>query len=887
VNSAIITLALASALHATAASSAPPSSPHPAAPAAPPPPPIEVLEAGAIDYDVVNERGVATGGVVLRRGFVIVRADTASYDSRTGEVEAQGSVLLTEPGRAVAANAMHAVLDGPYQAHDVVAFLKEGPLDLSRCKTLDEARRTGHNRFTVIGTELTGTAHEVGFEVDRARVTLCDCGAGPPSWQIRARRASVVPGDHAWLFLPVFYITPRFLFFHRYLLGKAGDPKPIPVFAFPVMYLPLSDRQSGLLITDVTIGGNNGTVITQPLFLTFGRSYDATVSLDYAMGPSAGTVNGNNRGVRGLGGALELRWAPAEGVAGRARLFLQHSDIDRWPDGAARPPGMNRIAFSALHDQRFSDSTHLKLELGVVQDPYYTADFNSDALLRAAEYRRNAIALTHRRDDALLEADVAYYQALTYLDAGCSAATPGARCARAPFGLFGADVSTFHRLPSASATLLPLRLSGPVRLAATVGLTRFAPIRGVTGDEGANGIGPGERGWSIAAIDAGERDGRWTPPSLGARPDDPAALPNPGERLAATRLLARAELRAPFILGRALQVEPWMSGTAAAYAFEAALSPQIDARAVGGLTLSSEFSRTFGQGAGRIRHDVEPKVAYVGGTAQAGPGLPNYAYDEFDVAAPLPVLPGKIVPVRRTLSALPESFHQLQLSLRNRLTIPYGSTSLTTVELTLGQDLDLGAGSPSESWVQGRASRPVPFGTISADVTGRFLAFGAKRTEGTGFAVTKLPSSSLDAFTSLQANVSASDRRGDSVTAGLIAVGEGGSPRMLAGLEPFFDSRPVASDAQASGTFGATGKLSGAIIGYGAFFYARQLPAAPCAGKSTAPHFYQHSVSFTWDSPCKCWKAGIAVMMNECLPAQFSFLLDLSSLSERRLAGGQ
>jgi LPS-assembly protein len=876
VTSAIFTLALAGALHAA-----------PAAPA----PPIEVLEAGQIDYDVANERGVATGGVVLRRGAVIVRAERATYDARTGEVEAQGNVLLTEPGRAVAASAMHAVLDGPYQAHDVVAFLKEGPLDLSRCKSLDEARRTGgRNRFTVSGAELTGTSEEAGFEVDRARVTLCDCGAGPPSWQIRARSASVVPGQHAWLFLPVFYITPRFLFFHRYLLGRAGDPRPIPVFAFPVLYLPLGDRQSGLLITDLTLGGNNGTVINQPLFLTLGRSYDATIALDYAMGPANGTIAANHRGVRGLGGALELRWAPADGVAGHARLFLQHSDIDTWPDGAARPPGMNRIALFLSHDQRISDRTYFKLDLKAVDDPYYTADFNTDALLRAAEYRRSAIALTHRREDVLFEADANYHEALTYLDACLGAA---ACSVRAPFGFFGSDVTTFHRLPSASATLLPVRLAGPVRLAATVGLARFAPIHGVTGDEGVNGVGPGERGphggsWALADVDAGERDGRWTPPSSVGRADDPSVLPGQGERLAATRLLARAELRAPFTIGRALQIEPWATGTAAGYAFEAALSPQVDARAVGGLTLATEVSRTFGQGAGRVRHDIQPRVAYVAGSGQAGSGLPNYAYDELDVAAPLKTLPGQTVPVRRTLTALPESFQQLQLSLRNRLTVPSGALSLTTVELTLGQDLDLRAGQASETWVQGRASRPVPFGTVSADVTARFLAFGAKRAEGTGPAnpALPLPPSRLDAFSSLQGSITAADRRGDNVHASLFAVGAGGSPRLLAGLEPFFDPRAVAADAQATGSAGVGGRFSGATIAYDASFNARELAVANCPGKPKAPHVYQHAFSLTWDSPCKCWKAGITAVLYECNASpQFGFVVDLSSLTERRLAG--
>jgi hypothetical protein len=35
-------------------------------------PPLEVLEAGEAEYDVARERGSARGGVVLRRGVVVL-----------------------------------------------------------------------------------------------------------------------------------------------------------------------------------------------------------------------------------------------------------------------------------------------------------------------------------------------------------------------------------------------------------------------------------------------------------------------------------------------------------------------------------------------------------------------------------------------------------------------------------------------------------------------------------------------------------------------------------------------------------------------------------------------------------------------------------------------
>ena len=572
----VVAGAAAGAVPATSASSPPADSP------------IEIIEAGTLDYDAPSQKVSASGGVVLRRGLVVLRAESARYDARTGEVEAHGNALLTEPGRAVAAASLHAVLDGPYRARDVVAFLKEGPLDLSLCRTVDEARDRGRNRLSVSGAEVSGEAGTPPVEVERAGVTLCDCGARPPSWVITAKSATVVPGDHVWLRWPVVRVTPRFLFWHRRLLGRDDVPASIPVLPLPFLYLPLTDRQTGLLFPQFTYGGVTGSALLQPFFVTLGRSWDATVGVSRYFGSAR---------VKGWGEELELRWAPAEGVSGRARLAMVHSLLS-WPAGVARPAGDTRLALSILHDQRLSARSYLKADLGLVNDALYTADFNADALLRTIEYRRSALAFTHRRDDVLYSAEASYHLPLTGLDA-----CPGGSCAPAPFGLFGGDVPVFHRLPSGAATLLPVPLAGPLRLSGSASLTRFAPLHGTIGDEGSDGFGPGERNWPATVPDPGEGDGVW----------------QRTERLAATRALARAELRAPFSLQRLLLVEPWVTGTAAAYALAAGEGGQAAARATGGVTLSTEVWRTFGQGPARVRHTLEPTLALVAGTGQAGP----------------------------------------------------------------------------------------------------------------------------------------------------------------------------------------------------------------------------------------------------------------------------
>jgi LPS-assembly protein len=821
-----------------------------AAAAEPAPQPIEVLEAGKVEYDVATHRGHATGGVVLRRGLVIVRADEATYDANTGVVDATGHVLLTEPGRVVSGTALHAVLDGPYEAHDVVAFLKTTPLDLSTCRTLDEARAKGANAAAFGGSQVTGTAGDPRFEVDRARITLCDCGGGAPSWELRARHASVTPGKGALLTWPVLYVTPRFLFVHE----------PVPVMIFPVLYLPLSQRQTGLLMPDIAFGGNPGFGVFQPFFLTLGPSYDATFTPHYYFGPSAGDVAKLSRDPRGPGLGLELRWAPVEGARGALRFSILHQLSSAWPGGAAPPPDMNRLSLSIGHDQRFSDATYFKLDALVVGDAYYVADLTTNPLLRTLEYRRSAVALTSRTRDLLLEADAAYHLPLVYLDA-CGG--PTTTCSvRAPFGAFGADIPVFHRLPSASITLLPTPLAGPLQVTATAGLARFAPLRGFTGDEGPDGIGAGERGWSVSFIDPGERDGRW----------------EPGERLAVTRAATRLELRAPFTVGHVLEVDPWVAGTALGYAFEAAKDPQADARATGGLTLSTRLARTYGTGASAVKHILEPRVELRFGTPQLGPALPAYAYDELDVAPLSPPPTSFALPPPRNLTAEPGAFQQARLSLRSRLSAMSGAA----LDLTLGQDLDLGAGRASETW----AHATFGISPVSGYATARFRAFGAERPAGTPPA--SVPSW-LDTFTELRAGAFVSDPRGDNLHASFVAVGTGGSPAILAGLEPFFDARPIAVDGTAAAGVGVTGRLSGATVSYDAALNPRPSPTAVCPNDTSKriPTVYAHSGTLVWDSPCHCWKAAVAVVVNSCdLRPAFHFTIDLSSLAERAHPGG-
>jgi len=821
--------------------------------------PVEV-EAGLITFDGASERFLLQDGVRMRRGTVLLRARTGSYDPRTGEVDATGDVLLTAPGRVVAADGVHAVLDGPWEASGVVAFFKSSPLDLSRHATLAEAERDGRNRLTVRADRASGaspggdTAARVSTE--RVRLTLCDCCGGAPSWEIRAARAEIDPGRTATLTWPVLYVTPRFLFIDE----------PIPILPLPWLQVPLSGRQTGLLFPKVDVGSRTGWWLAQPFFLTLGESYDLTVTAGYAFGPSQSTIDsgiaqGQNPGVRGVGGDLEFRWAPIDGAKGEARLLLQHDTLPyRW-----KPADGLRVGLALRSEARFAETGFVNAEASLVGDAVWLQDFVVGLLQRNAAYLRSAMAAGYSFPHLLLEADLSYNEQIGTLG---QASPPGQpEMPLVPFGVFGGLVPSFHRLPALSATLLPVDVAGPVRLSGQVGLARFAPISGIT-DQSVNGLGPGQRGWLGPAPPAGDV---WLA----------------GQRLSASRAWARAEARAPLALGGVVEMEPWVAASGAGYLFGGEAQPALASGWVsGGAILSTALSRKFGAGADALRHVIEPRVEWRVSTGIAGTPLPAYAYDERDAApvlpgapciSPLPGVPGACLPLRTLSSTIPGGFNQMRLSLRNRLVAPgKDATSITRLDVDLGQDLDLSAGRLGETSVRGAAE----WGPVKGLLVARFLTFGATPAAGTWGS---LDPGFLDHFTELRLDLAAHDDRGDQLTLGFLALSSNASATLKAGLDPLFDPRPVPFQTFGQGTAALRVHVAGGLdVQWDTLFSVRTVYATPCGGGAAVPvgpSMQQNAVTASWSSPCNCWRALVQVRVSQCGDFGVSAGLDLSAVT--------
>lgn len=755
------------------------------------------LTADHVTYEPASGRVALEGNAVVRRGAAVLRARSADYDPATGEVRASGGVLLTDPTRVISADAVRAVLGDGFEAQGVLAFVKDQPVDLSEARAAEEAGRTGRNRLRFSTPSLRGDAAG-RLRLSGARLTLCDCpGGAPPSWEITAREADVVPGDRAILHWPVLRIAPPFA------------SRTVPVLVLPWLYLPLGDRQSGLLVPTVGSTGASGFTVAQPLYLTLGRSADATLAPEYAFGRKASQVRAGKPSVRGPGARLELRWAPAEGAEGRAELAWM-DDLDAEPGGA----GGNRGALVLAHAQR-TGATSLQVGLRLAGDPVWVRDTTSDVLAQATPYRRSDALLSRRGAAVVAEAAASYLQPLDPVAVGSGGAAAPFTPPGAPWGTLGSDRRVASRLGAASATLVPLA-AGPLRLSGRLGVARFGTAQGLAARE----------------VDVAGRD-------------------------STTRADARAEVGAPILLARAVTLAPFVRGAALGYApGGGGEASRAGAWGVAGASVETELSRGFGA----LRHVVAPRLAWRAGTDVAGDPPRVAAYDQYDRAGV------------GLLSATPGAFQQLRASLETRLEGARG----TALRLELGQDADLRARRFAEAF----GSLSLAAGPLAADAGVRFFSFDGRPVA----APPPRLASPLDRLSELHASVGVQDGRGDSLRAGFLSVGPGGSGRLVAGLDPLFDVRAARLDAAASATLAVRANLgAGARIGYDALLPGRAAYVPSCADPAaerrvTALQVQQHSGSLSWDSPCRCFRITMSARVDDCGGYGYHASIDLARL---------
>lgn len=236
------------ALPATAQDAAPPTGDAPAAAARPDLTGPIAFEADQVSYAYDPEVVTASGNVVLRRADQSVRADTVTWDRRSGRIVATGNIRLVDA-------------DGNQLYTDQVELTDE--LKAGAMQNLLIALRDG-GRLAAVTGERDPAGHIILSHASYSGCAVEDEQGCPrnPTWQVIARRVVYLPDQRTIRFsgarLRLFGLTlmplPR--------LDIASDGRPI----------------NGLLIPDIQLTANNGVQLSDTWYQRLGPNQDLALT---------------------------------------------------------------------------------------------------------------------------------------------------------------------------------------------------------------------------------------------------------------------------------------------------------------------------------------------------------------------------------------------------------------------------------------------------------------------------------------------------------------------------------------------------------------------------------------------------------------------------------
>lgn len=680
------------------------------------------LAADLVVYEADTKVVTARGNAVLRTETMQLRADEVTYDEVNQLVTASGGVMFVGPSglSAVADTVKMDVRTYEANLEGGLFMQKQGVTQeaLYTAKTPQELRAMGQTPLLMSGSRIRRTG-ESTFLVEDLAFTPCNCSPGEPGWRMEASSATVVLGERATMTLPVVYVNS------------------VPVFALPWLYLPLSQRRTGLLIPKPTISALNGFSLEQPLFITLGQSYDVTLTPGYFSGGyDLHTVPGvaepvrepRYLGVKGPRLLTEFRYAPSERTRGRATLGFLYDlrpirdprtpigiFYRRYVDGVETAEFVDerrglRGEASWQHTQDMGGGWHNRVDASFVSDGNYTRDLTADLVTREFTYLRSMGTVFKREDDLYAGLDVALRQDIRwgyrfFQDNRVPAATDPARP-----DLKGP--TTFQRLPAITLALPERPVLGGIMGGLSVQYLRLAPLRGGYGDEGIDGLF--------------QPDGHYVPFGSEARAADPTqsdGIFNSNDREARDRVDFFPRLSTSFGLGSLMRVSPSLGMRQDVWLGEVSGRTWQRGYPIAGLLLESQVARVFEGRETSFRHAITPslELRYVPGgwgrLPSAGGSGEDLArpYDEVDAAVPFQT------------DGRTRGFLHAVLAVDQTLRFKRGNDIREPLRLRIGQGFDLTRHVPAAGKVDD--SGPVlrdTFARLSA-TTGIFTAAGTVR----------------------------------------------------------------------------------------------------------------------------------------------------------------
>ena len=228
-----------------------PARPKPIVPHVRPPsekPPM-LLQANEINYDYVNKRVSAVGGVQIYYSNSTLEADRVIYDETTKRLHAEGNVRLTDAsGQITYGELMNLSED-----------FRDGFIDSLRIETPEQTRIAAARGDRTSGGDYTVFQSGVYTACEPCR----DDPKKPPLWQIKAARIIHDTGEKM-----IYFEDARVEFFGQ----------PMAYFPFLSTPDPTVKRKSGFLLPNALYDSMYGFGLQIPYYWAIAPNYDVTLT---------------------------------------------------------------------------------------------------------------------------------------------------------------------------------------------------------------------------------------------------------------------------------------------------------------------------------------------------------------------------------------------------------------------------------------------------------------------------------------------------------------------------------------------------------------------------------------------------------------------------------
>jgi lipopolysaccharide export system protein LptA len=809
------------------------------------------LSADRILYDWETLTMTLEGNVVVSRASGTLHANRGVLERRKDLLTLSGGVIAVQGKDVFVADQV--VVDLSSRSAELGAaqlFVKQYPLEQFPPNAA-AARSSGKNS-ALLKAKRVRRLPSGDIVAGDVTLTPCDCGGGGA----QGAQQTIVEADYELDSRTVVIHDDRARLESPWLrLLGAHVPLLVPIS------LPLTDRASGLLFPPFNFSQVGGFTTVVPLFLTLGRSADATLGVGIFTG-AGGQTNAalGSRSVMGPRFGGQFRYAPAEGTRGELDLDLV-KDL-RAKDSPAAPPladvpgevgsAPGRGFGGWRGTVRFGHRTETGNWVAAVQgtiasDSMIIRDAQPLQLDAFLDALRTDLGVVRTGGALSLGADATLLQDVRIPN--------GALPDRRLLGVERRD--TFQRLPSAFFQIAPVPV-GPFAFSTEASVSRFAPFGRYDPQETFTGFAPTD----LAPQPAGHVD---SPPADAADP----------KGLARTRVV-RFDVAPRLAWGNEsspVAVAADVGARADAWLFDDdAVRNQQRAYATGGVRAWSTLSRSFGN----LLHALTPEVEVRGNTPSARSGSTQRIGDPTDTggsffgadpsAAQQGVargvalrgqacntsnfsgctlgIPGARRPYDEIDGAAPQQGEalaraSLAQSLWTRGSAGHAPNRLARLELS--QDAVLWDGAGNSRWGEAGALLQLGIGPVSAG--GRVQLDWRLR-----------------AVTLAQLSLGARSARGDEVHASTLLLRGIASERLRAGIDELFagariaaDAGDLIGDAGFGGSVGVPAGRQGLRLAYDASYHLGALP----------PDFpdWAHRFAFTYDTPCRCAALQVAAVL--------------------------